>query len=441
MVLKRSSANTTCEDFFMLEGMGLSYALIVVVFILGYIAIILEHYLHVNKTAVALLIAVGCWTIYFVSDMHPLPESMAYLGGHVNHIAQIIFFLIGAMTIVELIDVHKGFQIITDCIQTSSKRKLLVLISILTFCLSAVLDNLTTTILMISLLRKLIPEKKERLLLSCIVVIAANAGGAWTPIGDVTTTMLWIDGQITSIAVMKALLIPSLVSLVVPLLFYTMRFRGRFKLIKPEEKPSGREPGSRLIFCLGVGALVFIPIFKALTGLPPFMGVLIGLAILWLATDIIHRGWEERAHLKVPHVLTRIDTSGVLFFLGILLCINALESAGILLGLASWLDTSISSQAMIATLIGLFSAIVDNVPLVAATMGMYPITQYPPDSSLWHMIAYAAGTGGSILIIGSAAGVAMMGMEKLDFLSYMKKASLPALAGYLVGMGAYLWMQ
>ncbi len=421
----------------MFEMFTITHTLILIVFALGYFAIIAEHYLHVNKTAVALFVAVICWSIYFFSRINPLSEELINLGHHVNNIAQIVFFLMGAMTIVELIDAHKGFRILTDLVKTASKRKLLILVSIVSFFLSSVLDNLTTTILIVSLLSKLIPERKERLLLCCVVVIAANAGGAWTPIGDVTTTMLWINGQISSWAIMKAIFIPSVVSLIVPVVFFFWKSKGKFQVAKhsSEDKPA---PGGTLILCLGILALIFVPIFKTLTGLPPFMGVLIGVAVLWLVTDIIHRGWEDRLYLKVPHVLTKIDTSGVLFFLGILLCVNALETIGILKAFAYFLDRTFSSQAMIATLIGIISAIIDNVPLVAATMGMYPLSQYPMDHTLWHMIAYTAGTGGSMLIIGSAAGVALMGLEKIDFLTYAKKVSIPVFLGYLAGMGVYL---
>lgn len=424
----------------MLESFTLAHALLIGVFVLGYAAIIVEHYTQINKTAVALFIAVILWSIQFVTQLEPANVQLAELGDHVNHIAQIIFFLMGAMTIVELVDSHKGFKLLTDLVQTSSKTRLLIIVSFVTFFLSAVLDNLTTTILMISLLRKLVPHKEDRVLLVCLVVIAANAGGAWTPIGDVTTTMLWIDGQISSIAIMKALFLPSLISMLIPLGWYLFSYRGKIQgaAKEPDAKPIR---GANTILILGLLSLIFVPIFKALTGLPPFMGVLIGLAVLWFVTDILHRGWEERAYLRVPHILAKIDMSGVLFFLGILLCVDALQTAGLLNALARWLDTAIPSQAVIATLIGIFSAIIDNVPLVAATMGMYPLSQIPMDHTLWHMIAYAAGTGGSILIIGSAAGVAMMGMEKVDFIRYIRKASLPALLGYLGGMGLYLLLR
>lgn len=413
------------------------YSLIICIFVLGYAAIILEHYIKVNKSAVALFMAVTSWAAYFLTSNEPVKADLESLSRHISGVSQIIFFLLGAMTIVELIDSHKGFKIVTDLIQTSSKKKMMWIISFVTFFLSSVLDNLTTTILMISLLRKLVPNREEKFLLFCLVIIAANAGGAWTPIGDVTTTMLWIEGQISSFAVMKSLFIPSIVSLLVPLLYFTLQTKGKHTLKNIETK-SSEEPGSKIVFTIGILGLIFVPIFKAWTGLPPFMGVLVSLSVLWLVTDGIHWRHKERDYLRVPHVLTRIDISGVLFFLGILLAVSALETSHILSNLALWLNTKIHSLEMIATLIGIFSAIVDNVPLVAATMGMYSLDQFPMDHTLWQMIAYAAGTGGSIFIIGSSSGVALMGMEKVDFLSYMKRASFPVLLGYLAGMGAYL---
>ena len=416
-------------------------ALILIVFALGYMAIIAEHYLKLNKTAVALFVAAICWSIYFYSGLMPMNEQLASLGHHVNHIAQIVFFLLGAMTIVELIDAHEGFRAVSNCLRTSSKRRLMIVISVLSFFLSSVLDNLTTTILMVSLLRKLVPDREDRLLLCCIIVVAANAGGAWTPIGDVTTTMLWIDGQISSWAIMKALFAPSVISLLIPLAIYLVPASGKYAIAKTSKEEKAKVPGSKLVLCLGISALVFVPIFKSITGLPPFMGILIGLGLMWLITDFMHRGWENRVHLKVPHILSKIDISGVLFFLGILLCVASLETSGILQKFSYYLSSHIESQAILATMIGIISAIIDNVPLVAATMGMYPISQFPQDHTLWHMIAYAAGTGGSILIIGSAAGVALMGMEKIDFITYLKKASLPVLAGYLAGMGVYLLLR
>jgi len=414
------------------------YPLILTIFGLGYIAIILEYNIKINKTAVALLIAVLCWAVYFGSSPLPASDNLKELGKHVSQVSQIIFFLIGAMSLVELIDSHKGFKIVTDFIQTTSKRKMLWIVAITSFFLSAILDNLTTTILMVSLLRKMIPTSKERFSLSCIIVLAANAGGAWTPIGDVTTTMLWINGQLSTIKVIKALFLPSIISLLVPLCYFSIRQKGEYAEPAQEQFEIIPEPGARLVFYLGIGALIFVPIFKALTGLPPFMGMLIGLAVLWLVTDLLHHKYEHRQHLRVPTVLTKIDTSGVLFFLGILLAINALEAAGILNEVAAWLEATVKNQAIIATMIGVFSAIIDNVPLVAGTMGMYSLTEFPMDSQLWHMIAYAAGTGGSMLLIGSSAGVALMGMEKIDFFAYMRKMTIPVFIGFLAGMAIYL---
>lgn len=418
-----------------------THILMIIAFCLGYLAIIFEYYIKINKTAASLVMAVVTWTILFLDPNVSLDASLVTLTEHVGNVSQIIFFLLGAMTLVELIDSHKGFKMITDSINTRSRKKMLWLIGCFSFCLSAILDNLTTTIVMVSLLRKLIPNVNERLLLGSMVVIAANAGGAWTPIGDVTTTMLWINGQITTLPIMKALFLPSLFSLVVSLVLLGFRLKGNYPKRFERHQEQQIEPGAKLVFFCGVGALVCVPLFKGLTGLPPFMGMLIGLGVLWLITDVMHQRHEHRKHLRVPHVLTKIDTSGVLFFLGILLSINALETVGILKNLAEFLSDHIFNMAVIATAIGLISAVVDNVPLVAACMGMYDLSAYPVDSSLWQMIAYTAGTGGSILIIGSAAGVAMMGMEKVDFVWYMQKISLTAMAGYFAGMVLYLLLQ
>ncbi len=409
--------------------------LILIIFVLGYVGIILEHVIGINKTAMALLAAVLSWSAYF---LHSPTADLLKLGHYVADISQILFFLMGAMALVELVDAHRGFSIITDCISTTSRRKLLWIIGGISFFLSAILDNLTTTILMVSLLRKIVPQAKDRVLLSCIVVVAANAGGAWTPIGDVTTTMLWIGGQLSSWAVIKSLFIPSAVSVLIPLIYYSIRAKGRYPKIPQETVSKSTEPGGRLIFYVGVGALIFVPIFKAATGLPPFMGIILGLGLLWLITDMLHSPHQHRVHLRVPHILSRIDTPGVLFFLGILLSVSALEAVGLLAELSTWLKGAVHSLPVLAVCIGIFSAIVDNVPLVAATMGMYPLDAFPQDNTLWHMIAYAAGTGGSLLIIGSAAGVAMMGMEKMSFTTYCKKVTLPTLVGFLAGMGAYL---
>lgn len=411
---------------------------LLLIFVLGYAAIVFEHAIKINKSAVGLFIAVTCWMIYLVGSSNPSSSDLHELSEHVASVSQIIFFLLGAMALVELVDSHRGFKIITDAIQSNSKKTLLWTVTLLTFFLSAVLDNLTTTILMISLLKKVVKDSKERVSLSCMVVIAANAGGAWTPIGDVTTTMLWIEGQITSFNVMKGLFLPSFLSMLVPLIWFSAKTKGNYENVKKNAQEEKAEPHARLVFYLGVGGLVFVPIFKALTGLPPFMGMLLSLGILWIVTDLLHHKHDHRQHLRLPSILAKIDTPSVLFFLGILLCVDALQTAGILTSFAMWLDQSVGSLPVIATLIGIFSAIVDNVPLVAACMGMYSLERFATDHPFWLMIAYAAGTGGSLLIIGSAAGVAMMGMEKMDFFTYMKKATIPALIGFLVGMVSYL---
>ena len=410
-----------------------------IAFILGYLAIIFEHPIRVNKTATALLTAVACWTIYALSGHEKMDVVLEHLGHHLSEVSQIIFFLLGAMTIVEIIDSHKGFKTVTDIIKTDNKRKLLWILSFITFFLSAILDNLTTAIVMVSLLRKLISDKEDRMIFASIVILAANAGGAWSPIGDVTTTMLWIGGQITSLTIMKELFIPSLVSLIIPLVYQSMFIKGELTgFDSVESKISKVEPGARRVFFLGLGSLIFVPIFKTVTHLPPYVGILLGLGLIWILTDIIHHSYEDRNHLKVNHALGRIDVSSILFFLGILLSIGALESIGILKSLALFMDNTIGNKDLIVTIIGLASAVIDNVPLVAASMGMYDLATYPVDSKLWEMMAYCAGTGGSILIIGSAAGVVVMGMEDINFLWYLKKISFTALLGYLAGVIIFL---
>jgi NhaD family Na+/H+ antiporter len=419
---------------------AIATSLILIVFILGYIAIVFEFNIKINKTASALVMAGLVWMFLFLRKGIDLPEAVKVLGEKLNDVSQIIFFLLGAMTIVELINSHDGFKAITDLIQTNSKRKMLWLLGILTFFLSAILDNLTTTIVIVSLLRKLIPDKKERLLLGAMVVVAANAGGAWTPIGDVTTTMLWINGNITTLNVMKALFAPSFFSLLIALFLIGIPLKGAYPQLTQRARQEVATPGARLVLFAGIGALIFVPIFKALTGLPPFMGILIGLGALWVLTDILHADEQDRQHLRIPHVLAQIDTSGVLFFLGILLCISALDAAGILQVFADFLGSYIHNSSLIAIIIGIISAVVDNVPLVAAGMGMYSMEVYPADSSFWQLLAYCAGTGGSMLIIGSAAGVALMSLEKVDFLWYLRNISWIALISYFSGIAIY-WLQ
>lgn len=416
----------------------LAHNWILVTFIAGYLVIIFEHLLKINKSATALFIAALCWMFYFVSGQNSMQESTGYLSHHMSDVSQIILFLLGAMAIVELIDTHKGFDQINKIIATRSKRRVLIVVSLLTFFLSAILDNLTTTILMISLVKKLVPFQKERLPICCMIVIAANAGGAWTPIGDVTTTMLWINGQLSTMGVIKALFLPSLVCMIVPLLWFIVPVKGTFSISEMDEKRGESEVGAKIVLVVGILGLVAVPFFKWATGLPPFMGIILALALLWIITDLLHEAYPHRQHLRVPSVLAKIDISSVLFFLGILLAVDALQAVGFLETLARELNHFFSNVTSIATFIGLLSAVIDNVPLVAATIGMYDLNSFPIDSNLWMLIAYAAGTGGSVLIIGSAAGVALMGLEKIDFITYLKKASLPALLGYFAGIGIYL---
>ena len=386
---------------------------VIAIFTLGYLAIILENYVRVNKTAVGVALAGILWIIYFLKG--GVSDPSAHLSHHLSDVSQVIFFLLGAMTIVELIDSHKGFNTVIKIIHTTSKRKMLIVISFLTFFLSSVLDNLTTTILMISILRKLVPEQSDRLTLNCMVVIAANAGGAWTPIGDVTTTMLWINHRVSTLAVMRDVFIPSMISMVVPLGIFLAFTKGNYAKDSNDLFSEECEPGASTVFLSGIASLLAVPLIKWATGVPPFMGMITALAFLWLVTDLLHHKYDDRHHLRVPHILTKIDISSVLFFMGILLSINA-------------------SSIAIATFIGLISAVIDNIPLVAASMGMYDISSYEMDHPFWMMIAYAAGTGGSLLSIGSAAGVALMGIEKVDFVTYMKKTTIPAFIGYILGI-------
>ncbi|TWB03698.1 sodium:proton antiporter NhaD [Bradyrhizobium stylosanthis] len=414
---------------------------IAAIFVLAYAAIALEHPLGVNKSASALLGAGLLWTIYAVATGdHALVGRQ--LDESVGSTAQIVFFLIGAMTIVEVIDAHDGFEVITSLIRTTSQVTLIWLIGFVTFFLSAILDNLTTTIVMVSLIQKLIARRDDRLLFASLIVIAANAGGAWTVIGDVTTTMLWIGGQITPVKIMGAVFLPSLLNLLVPLVFISFSLRG--KTIAPPPKDHGILAVDRfernLMFYLGLGTLIAVPAFKAVTHLAPFMGILFGLGGLWLVGEIVHRHKDEhvRQPLTLVHALTRIDMSSIVFFVGILLAVACLDHAGLLSMVAKWLDATIGRQDIIVIVLGLLSAIIDNVPLVAATMGMYDLAHYPPDSFIWEFIAYCAGTGGSILIIGSAAGVAAMGLERIEFLWYARRIAGPALAGYLAGAVVYI---
>ncbi|KAK0581282.1 hypothetical protein LWI29_012061 [Acer saccharum] len=408
-------------------------------FVIGYAGIIFEESLAFNKSGVGLLMAVSLWIIRSIGA--PSTEIAVSELSHASaEVSEIVFFLLGAMTIVEIVDAHQGFKLVTDNITTRNPKALLWVIGIVTFFLSSILDNLTSTIVMVSLLRKLVPPSEYRKLLGGVVVLAANAGGAWTPIGDVTTTMLWIHGQISTLQTMKSLFIPSAVSIAVPLalLSLTSEVNGKGQDIPNVMATEQMAPRGQLVFSVGIGALIFVPVFKAVTGLPPYMGMLLGLGVLWILTDAIHYGESERQRLKVPQALSRIDTQGVLFFLGILLSVSSLEAAGLLRELANYLDAHIPNVDLIASAIGVVSAVIDNVPLVAATMGMYDLSSFPQDSEFWQLVAYCAGTGGSMLVIGSAAGVAYMGMEKVDFFWYLRKVSGFAFAGYAAGIAAYL---
>ena len=417
---------------------------LLVIFVLCYVAIALEHPLKVNKSASALLGAGLLWTVYALSAGNPDAVSQE-LGVSLLGTAQIVFFLIGAMTIVEVVDAHNGFAVITERIRTTRLSSLMWLVGFVTFFLSSILDNLTTAIVMVSLMKKLLDRREDRLFFAGIIVIAANAGGAWTPIGDVTTTMLWIGGQITTLAIMKAVFIPSMANLLVPLAAMAYVVRGQSVVAPQRGASDGEGPQTtaferNLMFFLGLGVLVAVPVFKTWTHLPPYLGILLGLGLLWLVGDLVHRekADEDKEHLTLVRALSRIDMGSITFFIGILLAVATLEHTHVLSNIAQWLDETVGRVDIIVMLIGLVSAVVDNVPLVAASMGMYSLSQYPPDSFLWEFMAYCAGTGGSILIIGSAAGVAAMGLERIDFLWYMRKISLFALLGYLAGAALYI---
>ena len=414
------------------------YTAIIVVFAIGYLGIALEHKIDINKTALALLIGVVCWVLLIFgratlfsgmtedASLHFVSESLLE---QIGEISEILFFLLGAMTIVELIDAHEGFTIITDKIKITNRVKLVWALSFITFFLSAALDNLTTAIVMATLLKKIIKKKEELWLFAGMIIIAANAGGAWSPIGDVTTIMLWIGGQITTLNIVKAIFLPSLVCLVIPLGILSFKLKGNIESIENHSEIHDKHKGivskseKNIVFSAGIGALLFVPIFKTITHLPPFMGILFGLSIMWILTELMHRNkiLEYRNPLSIVGVIQRIDTPSILFFLGILMAVAALQTGGYLLQLSLVLDNNFKSIYMVNTL-----------------MGMYSLTVYPVDNAFWELLAYAAGTGGSILIIGSAAGVAIMGIFEIDFIWYLKRISLLALLGYLGGIATYM---
>lgn len=441
---------------------------IILLFVIGYIVIALEHPLHIDKAATSLFIGASCWALYVLGLDTLLPPErvpelfraeMAAMGMHadghelslhyaiegqflplIGEIAYILFFLMGAMTIVELVDAYEGFSIITERIKTLNKVKLLWTVCTLTFFLSAVLDNLTTTIVMVSLMKKLIKERETRLFFCGMIVVAANAGGAWTVIGDVTTTMLWIGDKISTVEVMKSLIVPSLFCMIIPLSIASLILKGNVERPQIDTgmvDKSLKHWHSALFLALGFCGLIFVPIFKSVTHLPPFMGMMFSLSIIWIVSELVKHDLDEvtRSSTNVVGVLKKIDTASILFFLGILLAVGTLQSSGVLQLVAGWLSDTVPNMQMVALIIGLLSAVVDNVPLVAAGIGMY---DFPKNDTFWLFLAYCAGTGGSCLIIGSAAGVAAMGLERIDFIWYIKRVSLWALVGYLGGAGAFV---
>lgn len=440
--------------------------LMITLFLIGYVAIAMEHPLKINKAATALLLAVTLWVLYifFAPTLFPgmsLEEVRSLVTDkqlieHLGDISEILFFLMGAMTIVELVDVHGGFRIITDHLNTRNKKKLLWVLSFVTFFLSAILDNMTTAIVMTMLLRKLVSDKKDRILFASIVIIAANSGGAFSPIGDVTTIMLWINGNVSTGNLISELFLPSLVSVIIPVFLASLSLKGEFKAktgTDETELQAHTHPAALVvsniernsIFFIGVGSLIFVPIFKTLTHLPPFIGILFGLSVLWIYTEILYhkkKDVDESRKARISHILTRIDTTTILFFLGILMAVAVLQESGILGSFSALLDKEVGNYYIINIIIGLLSSVVDNVPLVAGAMGMYNIDPqsilFAQDGLFWIFLAYCAGVGGSILIIGSAAGVVVMGLEKINFIWYMKKISWMALLGYLAGAAVYI---
>jgi Na+/H+ antiporter NhaD/arsenite permease-like protein len=415
--------------------------LIILIFLVGYAAIVLEHKLSINKSSSALLTGVLTWTVVALTSPN-IEETLHHLNEHLSEIASILFFLMGAMTIVELIATYGGFEIITSRITTTSQSRLLWIIALITFFMSALLDNLTTTIVMTTLIGKIVHNTKLKLMYVGMIVIAANSGGAWSPIGDVTTTMLWIGGQISTGNIMARLILPSLISLLIPLMVLSSQMKGDLPLKTSVKKESaeGLTFGKNIIFWVGLCGLLSVPIFKSITHLPPFMGMLLALGIIWAVAELLikNKAVEIKDKLSIFRVLEKIDLPSILFFMGILLAVGALQSVGLLTSAAEWLTTNLKNQTVVVTIIGILSSVVDNVPLVAAAMGMYSLEQFPMDDPFWELLAFCAGTGGSILIIGSAAGVAAMGIAKIEFFWYLKKISWLALIGYFSGIAVYL---
>lgn len=458
--------------------------ILIIIFAIGYLAIALEHPIKIDKTASALLLGMAMWVVYAIGAEEIVPyvnpeafrnfvnehglagsdlmsQSLKYITQvqiveSVGEITQTLLFLIGAMTIVELIDVHNGFRVITDNINSRKKKRLLWIISITTFILSAILDNLTTTIVMVMLLRKLISDQQDRWLYAGMIVIAANTGGAWSPIGDITTIMLWVKGNVTAVALITKVLLPSVVAMIIPGLIISRYLKGNLGEMPDSSTESQlSESFSRrdqiIIFVLGIAGLIFVPVFKSLTHLPPFIGMLFVLGVLWVFIEIYYNGkvrvMDRAKQHRIPRVISRIDMPSILFFLGILMAVDVLQLTGLLSSLASWLDSTVHNVYVINLLLGALSSIVDNVPLVAGAIGMYPVeavgasgyaAYFVVDGTFWEFLSYCAGVGGSLLIIGSASGVIAMGLEKINFGWYLKKISFPALAGYLGGAVVYI---
>ncbi len=411
--------------------------LLFLVFAIGYIAITLEHKINLNKAASALITAVLCWTIVLLNQNGIENElKLEHLSTHLGEIAGILFFLMSAMTIVELIDAHDGFDLITNQINTKNKTKLVWIIGFLTFFLSAVLDNLTTTIVLISLIKKIIPNREDKLIFIGTIIIAANAGGAWSPIGDVSTTMLWIGGQISASNIILKTFLASFTCFALPTFLISKMVKGKI-VVENDGSKTLITRDKKIIFWSGLGVLLFVPIFKTITHLPPYMGILLGLGLIWLISEMLHKDKDEELKdaLTVNFALKKIDTPSILFFLGILLAVASLQEMNLLKQAAQFLDNYIGNLTAISFIIGILSAIIDNVPIVAAVQQMYT---FPQDHYFWTFLAYCAGTGGSILIIGSAAGVAAMGLEKIDFFWYLKKIGLLAFLGYLAGAGVFI---
>ncbi len=429
---------------------------IVIVFIIGYACIALESVIKVNKAAIALLMFIACWTLFMIdpnaylileSGEDIIRKATEIIEDHLGETSSTLFFLMGAMTIVELVDQNGGFDFVRTSLRTSNKRKLLWRIVFMTFFLSAILDNLTTSIVMIMVLHKLVAERSDRLIYAGLVVIAANSGGAFSPIGDVTTIMLWNVGTVTSTGVITEIFVPSLVSMVIPAFILQYSLKGKLEMPEKEGDAEEQELSKherRTVFFMGVGGLIFVPIFKGLTGLPPFMGILLVLGLLWLVTEFFYgrrKNEKKKFKKRVTRVLGSIDMATILFFLGILMAVSCLQETGVLTTTGQWLnDVSKGNHYLVTGSIGVISSIVDNVPLVAGCMGMYDIAavgDFAVDGIFWQLLAYCAGVGGSMLIIGSAAGVVVMGLERITFGWYLKKITWIAFVGYLAGIICY----